>query len=137
MIRERSLDFEMAERAVEATLQARQPTDPPIAVAVVDAHGELVLTARMDGTSPIEIRQAMRKAYTSAHMGRDTKALHEQLLGDGRTIGDWADPAATTLAGGLVARVHGEVVGGLGVSGSGVRDEELARSGLEAMESST
>ena len=40
---------------------------------------------RLFADVPIEIRQAVRKAYTAAFIGRDTRLFREQITGDGRT----------------------------------------------------
>jgi uncharacterized protein GlcG (DUF336 family) len=57
-----------------------------------------------------------------------------QIRHDGRTVADWANPALTTLHGGWTLRRASQVIGGLGVSGSGDedRDEQLALRGAEA-----
>ena len=77
---------------------------------------------------------AERKAYTAAYIGRDTSMWRLQILHDGRTVADWANPNLTTIHGGWTLRRAGQVIGGLGVSGSGDedRDEQLALKGAEA-----
>jgi uncharacterized protein GlcG (DUF336 family) len=54
---------------------------------------------------------------------------------DGRTVADWSDPKMTTIHGGWTLRRASQVIGGLGVSGSGHedRDEQLALKGAEAL----
>ncbi len=134
MFQKQSMRLDAAVRGVEAILKAVMPTDPPIAVAVTDENGEPVYTARMDGAPPNEIRQAVRKAYTAAFIGRDTRQFRKQISEDGRTVADWSDPMVTTLYGGMTVKYQGQVAGGLGVSGATQdRDEELARIGLKAM----
>lgn len=131
MFEKRSLDLEAARKAIEASINS---ADQPIAVAVADDNGELVHALRMDGATAQDMRQAVRKAYTAAFMGRDTRAYRHQLLEDGRTLADWSDAMLTTLTGGLTVRVDAQVIGGIGVHGNAAeRDEELARIGLEAM----
>jgi uncharacterized protein GlcG (DUF336 family) len=58
-----------------------------------------------------------------------------QILHDGRTVADWSNPYMTTLHGGWTLRRASQVIGGLGVSGSGDedRDEVLALRGAEAV----
>jgi hypothetical protein len=58
-----------------------------------------------------------------------------QIRHDGRTVADWANPMLTTLHGGWTLRRASQVIGGLGVSGSGNedRDEQLALRGAEAL----
>src|SRR5690606_24167604 len=117
-----------------AVLGSLGPNDRPVAVAVVDGQGNPVYLIRQDGTSAVDVRNAERKAYTAAYLGRDTSQYRLQILHDGRTVADWSNPNITTLHGGITLRREGQVVGGIGVSGSGDedRDEELALRGAEA-----
>ncbi len=128
-----TMDLSTARRAVEATLAAVEAGDRPIAVVVADEHGEPVYAERMDGASSNDMRQAERKAYTAAFMARSTRGYRDQIRQDGRTLADWSDPMLTTLTGGLTIGERRAVVGAIGVHGnSAVRDEQLARVGLQA-----
>ena len=128
-----SVSLASARAGVAAAFDAAGADDKPLAVAVVDENGDPVYMSRMDGTPAADVRLAMRKAYTAAFIGRDTRAYLAQITEDGRTLADWADPMMTTLIGGLTLKA-GRVVGGIGVSGNGgERDEALARAGMGAM----
>jgi uncharacterized protein GlcG (DUF336 family) len=124
-----------ARMSVDAVLAARRASDGPLAISVVDASGTVVYQVRQDGVSPVEIRNAERKAVTAAYIGRDTSMWRLQIRHDGRTVADWANPQLTTLHGGWTLRRDSQVVGGLGVSGSGdeERDEQLALRGAEVL----
>lgn len=133
-----SIDLESARAAVAAILDAVVPGDRPIAVVVADENGEPVYAERMDGASANDMRQAERKAYTAAFMARDTRSFRDQIRRDGRTLADWSDPKMTTLTGGLVIGDRRSVFGAIGVHGnSAVRDEQLARVGLQALQRGT
>jgi len=121
--------------AIDAVLSAARTSDGSLAVAVVDAHGTLVYLVRQDGARAIDVKNAERKAYTAAYIGLDTSMWRLQIRHDGRTVADWANPALTTLHGGWTLRRASQVIGGLGVSGSGDedRDEQLALRGAEAL----
>ena len=128
-----SVSLASARAGVAAAFDAAGADDKPLAVAVVDENGDPVYMSRMDGTPAADVRLAVRKAYTAAFIGRDTRAYLAQITEDGRTLADWADPMMTTLVGGLTLKA-GRVVGGIGVSGNGgERDEALARAGMGAM----
>ena len=94
----------------------------------------MVYQIRQDGASAVDVRNAERKAYSAAYIGRDTSMWRLQILHDGRTVADWANPNLTTLHGGWTLRRASQVIGGIGVSGSGDedRDEQLALKGAEA-----
>lgn len=134
MIEQLSVGLADAQLIVENVLAARRANEAPIAVAVVDPSGNPVYVLRQDGISPVDVRNAERKAYTAAYIGRDTSMWRLQIQHDGRTVADWANPALTTLHGGWTLRRASQVIGGLGVSGTGDedRDEQLALRGAEA-----
>jgi uncharacterized protein GlcG (DUF336 family) len=129
-----SIGLADARLAVESLLASTRAGELPLAVCVVDAAGTPVYEVRQDGVSAAEVRNAERKAYTAAFIGRDTSMWRLQIRHDGRSVADWANPQLTTLHGGWTLRRASQVIGGLGVSGSGNedRDEQLALRGAEA-----
>ena len=81
--------------------------------------------------------RARAKAYTAARLGIDTVVFRDQFVkASNRSLGDWGDPKLTTLQGGLVIKSNNnDVIGGIAMSGnSTMRDEALARIGLQALE---
>ena len=125
---------------IQATMQAMidQATQTPaesVAMAIVDATGNLLAYAAMDNLRLFSRRHALRKAYTAAIMGMDTGAHAQRLHSQGRSISELGDPQLTHGQGGLVIMQAGVILGGIGVGGypSGQRDEDLARVGLDAM----
>jgi glc operon protein GlcG len=135
MITRESIGVEEARRAMNAILAAVTERDNPVAIAIVDAHGDLICCARQDGAGARMVRRARAKAYTAATLGMDTVVFRDQVLkAEGRTLDDWGDPNLTSLQGGLVVRSHGRVVGGIAMSGNTTkRDEQLSHIGLAAM----
>jgi glc operon protein GlcG len=119
---------------VQAILDGAGTKNKPIAVAVVDNRGDVVYLTRQDGASAVDVRNAERKAYTAAFIGRDTALWRLQITHDGRTVADWSDANMTTLHGGWTLRRKSQVIGGIGVTGTGDedRDEQLALKGAEA-----
>ena len=135
MIPALNVSLSEARLAVDAILKSARANERPLAVALVDSEGNPIYLIRQDGVSPVDVRNAERKAYSAAYIGRDTALWRQQILHDGRTVADWANPALTTLHGGWTLRRHSQVIGGLGVAGSGDedRDEQLALKGAEAL----
>jgi uncharacterized protein GlcG (DUF336 family) len=129
-----TISLATARIATSAVFAAARPNDLPLAIAVVDGDANMVHLLRQDGAAPIDVRNAERKAITAAYIGRDTSVWRMQIRHDGRTVADWSNPNLTTLHGGWTLRRASQVIGGLGVSGSGNedRDEQLALKGAEA-----
>jgi uncharacterized protein GlcG (DUF336 family) len=134
MIEQLSVSLSDARLAVDAVLAAARASET-LAVSVVDGSSNMVYQVRQDGASAVDVRNAERKAYTAAFIGRDTALWRLQILHDGRTVADWANAQLTTIHGGWTLRRASQVIGGLGVSGSGNedRDEVLALRGAEAL----
>ena len=100
----------------------------PIAVSVIDVHGNLVLQHRMNDAPLFALEISERKAYTSALIkvrtadllplvqpGQDLYPL--LMLGGGRF---------TAMGGGVPIRENGLVVAGLGVSGGAATQADMA-----------
>ena len=133
---EPTLKLEQVQAAMAAMLRKAQETpEAPVAMAIVDATGNLEAYAKMDNLRLFSRRHALRKAYTAAVMGLNTGAHAERLHGQGRSISELGDPNLTHGQGGLVIMQNGIILGGIGVGGypSGQADEDLSRIGLAAM----
>ncbi len=131
-----ALTTEQVTAAMNAMLaKANETPDAPVAMAIVDAGGELLAYLTMDNLRIFSRRHALRKAYTSAAMGRDSGEHAAGLHAQGRNIADLGDPRFTHGQGGLVIMQDGVILGGIGVGGypSGQADEDLSRVGLDAM----
>ena len=129
------IDFEQAQAAMKAIIEeATKPGGMPVAISIVDDAGNMMAYAQMDHVRLYARRHAFRKAYTAAIMGMDTGAHGEQLKERGRTVSDYGDPSLTPGEGGVVVKSReGIIMGGIGVGGYLIRDEELAQIGLKAM----
>ena len=130
-----SLGLEEAARARDAIFAALTSADNPGALSITDANGAEVLCARQDGAPARMLGRARAKAYTAARLGMDTVVFRDRVVkANKRTLSDWGDPKLTTLQGGLAVRADGRVIGAIAMSGnSTIRDEALARIGLDAM----
>lgn len=102
-----------------------------MAFAVVDEAADLVFGERMDGCHGRVLRHAVRKAYTSATMRRDTHVFRDQNAEQGKTLADWGDVELTQLLGGVVVKIGDEWSGGMAVGGNEPdRDEALSHAAL-------
>jgi glc operon protein GlcG len=98
------------------------------AVAVVDAHGELMAFLRTDGCRLTSINVAINKAFTAAREGVESSVIGDRVRAEGFPISNFSDARFVGWGGGVPIVVDGAVVGALGVSGLPERaDVELAR----------
>jgi glc operon protein GlcG len=118
-----------AEAVVSAALGSADTRGEVIAVAVVDASGELAAFSAHDGASPAARRLAVAKASSAVFLAAPTSALVDLPAAVAAALG--RDLAL--VAGGLPLRAAGGVVvGGVGVSGAD-DDEPMARDGAAAL----
>jgi glc operon protein GlcG len=111
-------------RAVQIRLEERQRG---AAVAVVDAHGELIAFLRTDGCRLSCIAVAINKAYTAAREMSESKLLGDAAKEHGFPLTNFGELRYVTWGGGVPVRHAGQVVGAVGVSGlSEDEDTELA-----------
>jgi uncharacterized protein GlcG (DUF336 family) len=99
----------------------------PVAVSVIDIHGNVVLTHRMTGAPVFSLELAERKAYTSALIGIRTADL-VPLVQPGADLYPLLAVSGgrySAMGGGVPVTSAGEVIAGVGVSG-GTTDEDIA-----------
>lgn len=136
------LGLEEARTVVETILEEASKRGLIMAGAVVDAGGDLVYLARMDGASALNARMSHHKAYTAVKWQQDTRAIKERLfdmsLGDNRREITWfGDPMYTPVWGGILLKSSaGAILGALGESGAPAEvDEEIGRAAAEVFAS--
>jgi glc operon protein GlcG len=101
------------------------------AIAVTDAHGELIAFLRTDGCKLPSITIAINKAFTAARERRPTAAIGAESREAPFPMSNFGDLRYTAWGGGLPIVVQGEVVGAVGVSGlSEEEDIALAQLGV-------
>ena len=134
MIKTESLGLAEAQRGLAAAIKGAEEKGRAMSFAVVDAHGDFIAVARMDGSHPRVLKHSMRKAYTAATYGRNTLIFKKELKDSGRELLEWGDLNVTTLQGGVVVKSGNMVVGGVGSGGGTLEiDEEMARVIVRAM----
>ena len=126
---------EEARRIIAAAEQKAQEIGQPMNIAVVDAGGNLVSHARMDGAWIGSIDISITKAFTSRAFDIATKDLAEHSQPGGQFYGIHVSNGGRIriFAGGIPLSRDGEVVGAIGVSGgSGEQDQTVAEAGAAA-----
>src|SRR3954462_1993074 len=113
------LTLEDAHRVIMAADREAQNQGQPMNIAVVDAGGNLVAFARMNGAWLGSIDIAMKKAWTSRAFDIETKALAKLSQSGDEFFGIHASNNGKVMifAGGVPLKRNGTVVGAVGVSG--------------------
>ncbi len=134
--KESVLPLSLAQRAVQASLEACRRDGYRVSVSVVDRAGILRAMERADGAGPHTVDSSRKKAYTAASLRRPTTEMAELInkvptLQALREMNDHV----LMLGGGLPIEIGGEVVGGIGVGGApGAHlDDACAQAGLDAV----
>ena len=99
----------------------------PVAVTVIDTHGNVVLTHRMTGAPAFSLDLAERKAYTSALIGMRTADL-VPLVQPGAELYPLLAVSGgkySAIGGGVPLTSEGQVIAGVGVSG-GTTEQDIA-----------
>jgi uncharacterized protein GlcG (DUF336 family) len=111
----------------------------PIAVAIADAGGHMMMLERMDGGRFHTVHSSTTKAVCAASNKRPTtsKGAQAQPLDTAHAIGLAlaAGPDRwTAMEGGYPIIIDGECIGGIGVSGGSWEfDDRVARAAVEAI----
>jgi uncharacterized protein GlcG (DUF336 family) len=99
----------------------------PVAVTVVDTHGNIVLTHRMTGAPAFSLELAERNAYTSALIGMRTADL-VPLVQPGADLYPLLAVSGgrySAMGGGVPITSDGQVIAGVGVSG-GTTEQDIS-----------
>ena len=99
----------------------------PVAVTVIDNHGNVVLTHRMTGAPAFSLEIAERKAYTSALIGMRTADLLPlvQPGADLYPLLALSGGRFSAMGGGVPLTSEDQLIAGVGVSG-GTVDQDVA-----------
>ena len=117
----------MARGLAERVETEASKANVPVAVCIVDVHGNLVLQHRMNDAPVFSLEISERKAYTSALVGMRTADLLA-LVQPGQPL--YVLPSVgggrfCPMGGGVPLKEDGRVIAGIGVSG-GTADQDIA-----------
>jgi glc operon protein GlcG len=128
------IDLETARKVMAGAQAKAKQENWPVAIAIVDNAGFLVLFERLDNTQLASVQIALEKAQTSALFRRPTKAFEDRLAEGGANLKLLRLPGGLPMEGGLPILVDGKVIGAIGVSGvTSTQDGEIAQAGLDAL----
>ena len=129
-----NITLEQARKAMTSAEAEARKNNWPVAIAIVDTAGNLVLFQRTDNTQTASMQIAIDKSVSAAIFRRPTKVFQD-LLAKGAE--GWRLPSlrgASMVEGGVPVVIDGKIVGGIGVSGvAGNQDAEVAIAGANAV----
>jgi glc operon protein GlcG len=124
-----------AKRIMEAAEREAAKNSWPMAIAIVDSTGHLLMFHRLDQTQLGSVAVAIAKAESAVNFRRPTKAFEEAIAAGGMGLRLITMPYMIALEGGIPILKEGQVIGGIGVSGmQSSQDAEVARAGLAVLE---
>ena len=118
----RQLTYSAAAVAIEAAVAKSKEIGAPECIAVVDAGGNLLAFARVEGAAVLVRDPAIAKAATSASIRAPTGGIPFEF---GANLGLASRGGIVNLGGGFPIVLNGEVLGAIGV-GSGTTEQDIA-----------
>ncbi|MGC0417967.1 GlcG/HbpS family heme-binding protein [Embleya sp. AB8] len=123
-----------ARRVLDAALAKAAELGVAVAVAVVDAGGNLQTAARMDGATFWSTTVATHKAVTAAGLGVPTAVFGQFAAQDPILLATMAaQPGFALLPGGIPIVIDGTIAAAIGVAGGTKgEDQPIAEAGVAA-----
>lgn len=130
MYQQTCLSHSDAQKIIDLIRAQLEQRDQGAAIAVVDAHGELLAFLRTDGCPLPSIQNAINKAFTAARERKASREIGESSRTEAWPLTNFGDLRYIGWGGGVPIMVDGEVIGAVGVSGLPEADDmELAQKG--------
>lgn len=133
-----SLDIATAKKIMAAAEAAAAAENAAVAIAIVDANGDLVMLARLDGARGVGVTSAEGKARAAILFGVPTAQVQEAMAANQPISVKVTNPPLggfeiTPARGGIPIIKDGKVIAGVGVGGAAATtDEKIALAGAAA-----
>jgi uncharacterized protein GlcG (DUF336 family) len=128
------VNLETAKKLSNACQAYARTKQWPMAIAIVDTGGNLVLLEKMDNTQLASVDVAIGKAKTANNFKRPTKVMEDAIAGGGAALRMLAVPGIFPVEGGEPIYSNGKIIGAIGVSGmSPAQDGEVVRAAIAAL----
>lgn len=135
-INQTSVSLDDAQRVITAGRAKADEISSPSNIAVVDAGGNLVAHARMDGAWIGSVDISINKAFTARALDISTEDLAPNAAPGKQFYGIHGSNHGRIMifAGGIPLRQGGQIVGAVGVSGgTGDQDTTVAQAAAEGL----
>ena len=129
-----AIDLKTAKEVIAAAEIEANKNQWPVAIAIVDSGGHLVLFQRLDNTQLGSVEVSIEKAKTAVMYRRPTKAFEDRIAQGGADLKLLKLPGLP-LEGGIPIVRGGKIIGAIGVSGvQSTQDAQVATAGLKVLE---
>ena len=131
------MNLKLATSALNAALAEAEKLNLKMNIAIVDAGGHLVSFARMDDSILGAIDVSIKKAKTAVFLKAPTGEVGKLSQPGGPIYGvEQTNGGLVTFPGGLpILNSKGKLIGGIGVSGDSVtNDEKVAEAGRKSIQ---
>ena len=127
------MSLDVAKKAMAAAEAEAKKNEWPVAIAILDTTGSLIMLQKLDNTQTGSVEVAIGKARTALDFKRPSKAMQDAVAGGGVGLRILSARNVLALEGGLPVIVDGKVVGAIGASGvMSNQDAQVAMAGAEA-----
>ena len=125
------ITLEGAKRMMAAAEAEARKNSWNVAIAILDAGGNLIMFQKLDDTQSGSVNIAIGKARTAINFKRPSRMIEE--LATSRPV-FVALEGITPLQGGLPVIIDGKLIGAVGVSGvKSVEDEQIAQAAIDVL----
>jgi glc operon protein GlcG len=129
-----AVTLDNAKKAAAPALAEARKNNWTMAVAIVDAAGDLVYFEKMDSTQTGSVAVSIAKARSAALFKRPTKAFQDALAAGGDGLRILRLEGAVPVEGGVPLVTDGKIVGAIGLSGgTSQQDGQCAQAGANAL----
>ena len=132
-----NMELNLATTALNAALEEARKNDLKMNIAIVDSGSHLVSFSRMDDSLLGSIDVSIKKAKTAVLLKAPTGEVGKLSQPGGPIFGvEQTNGGLITFPGGLpILNANGKLIGGIGVSGDSVtNDEKVAEAGRKAIQ---
>jgi glc operon protein GlcG len=127
------ISLDAAKKAMVAAEAEATKNNWPVAIAIIDTTGSLVMLVKRDNTQTASVEIAIGKARTALDFRRPTKALQDTVAAGGAGMRLLSVRGAFLLEGGVPIVMDGKIAGAIGVSGvTSEQDAQVAMAGAAA-----
>lgn len=128
--------WDQADSLVQAARRKAEEIGVPMVIAIVDDKGRLITQYCMKDALLVSHELAPKKAYTAVALKCDTHTLQEAVQPGAPLfqIESMVSSHIVTFGGGFVIYNHGQLIGGIGISGGTVEEDMyIGRAALDAV----